>query len=163
MEFMELLSFLQPASLAPSTPLTGRVYLKEKDLLVTPVSSATQSVSRLQSMVAGLRTAPSENLMQIFKSVFILTLAAERKLVNCRNLSFFREAVMNVCVRVPPFVLQNLLQGSQRVRPGPREESGSDLQRTLHQRLGGLSRFSHRYQFCSEPSSSSPDQLQSRK
>ncbi|GAA6230630.1 retinoblastoma-like protein 1 [Lates japonicus] len=55
-------------SLAPSTPLTGRVYLKEKDLLVTPVSSATQSVSRLQSMVAGLRTAPSDHLMQIFKS-----------------------------------------------------------------------------------------------
>ncbi|XP_033822794.1 retinoblastoma-like protein 1 [Periophthalmus magnuspinnatus] len=55
-------------SLAPSTPLTGRVYLKEKDLLVTPVSSATQSVSRLQSMVARLRTAPSENLLQIFKS-----------------------------------------------------------------------------------------------
>nr|XP_057911502.1 retinoblastoma-like protein 1 isoform X2 [Doryrhamphus excisus] len=58
----------KPVSLAPSTPLTGRVYLKEKDLLVTPVSSATQSVSRLQSMVAGLRTAPSEQLMQIFKS-----------------------------------------------------------------------------------------------
>ncbi|KAK2861594.1 hypothetical protein Q5P01_001127 [Channa striata] len=55
-------------SLAPSTPLTGRVYLKEKDLLVTPVSSATQSVSRLQSMVARLRTAPSDLLMQIFKS-----------------------------------------------------------------------------------------------
>ncbi|XP_041836600.1 retinoblastoma-like protein 1 [Melanotaenia boesemani] len=55
-------------SLAPSTPLTGRVYLKEKDLLVTPVSSATQSVSRLQSMVAGLRTAPSEQLAQMFKS-----------------------------------------------------------------------------------------------
>lgn len=36
----------------------------------TPISLATQSVSRLQSMVAGLRTAPSENLMQIFKSVF---------------------------------------------------------------------------------------------
>ncbi|KAG7236860.1 hypothetical protein INR49_000164 [Caranx melampygus] len=55
-------------SLAPSTPLTGRVYLKEKDLLVTPVSSATQSVSRLQSMVAGLRTAPSDHLLQIFQS-----------------------------------------------------------------------------------------------
>ncbi|XP_062300088.1 LOW QUALITY PROTEIN: retinoblastoma-like protein 1 [Scomber scombrus] len=55
-------------SLAPSTPLTGRVYLKEKDLLVTPVSSATQSVTRLQSMVAGLRTAPSDHMMQIFKS-----------------------------------------------------------------------------------------------
>ncbi|XP_076003457.1 retinoblastoma-like protein 1 [Genypterus blacodes] len=58
----------QSGSLAPSTPLTGRVYLKEKDLLVTPVSSATQSVSRLQSMVAGLRTAPSEQLLQMFKS-----------------------------------------------------------------------------------------------
>ncbi|XP_068450993.1 retinoblastoma-like protein 1 [Clinocottus analis] len=55
-------------SLAPSTPLTGRVYLKEKDLLVTPVSSATQSVSRLQSMVSGLRTAPSEPLLQVFRS-----------------------------------------------------------------------------------------------
>ncbi|XP_034021824.1 retinoblastoma-like protein 1 [Thalassophryne amazonica] len=55
-------------SLAPSTPLTGQAYLKEKDLLVTPVSSATQSVSRLQSMVVGLRTAPSSQLMQIFKS-----------------------------------------------------------------------------------------------
>ncbi|XP_070701649.1 retinoblastoma-like protein 1 isoform X1 [Pempheris klunzingeri] len=55
-------------SLAPSTPLTGRVYLKEKDLLVTPVSSATQSVSRLQSMVTGLRAAPSDHLMQIFQS-----------------------------------------------------------------------------------------------
>uniref|UniRef100_A0A8C6UKB7 Retinoblastoma-like 1 (p107) n=1 Tax=Neogobius melanostomus TaxID=47308 RepID=A0A8C6UKB7_9GOBI len=55
-------------SLAPSTPLTGRAYLKEKELLVTPVSSATQSVSRLQSMVARLRTSPSENLVQIFKS-----------------------------------------------------------------------------------------------
>uniref|UniRef100_A0A8C5AYA7 Retinoblastoma-like 1 (p107) n=1 Tax=Gadus morhua TaxID=8049 RepID=A0A8C5AYA7_GADMO len=56
------------ASLAPSTPLTGRGYLKEKELLVTPVSSATQSVTRLQSMVAGLRTTPSEHLISIFKS-----------------------------------------------------------------------------------------------
>uniref|UniRef100_A0A7N8XGD4 Retinoblastoma-like 1 (p107) n=1 Tax=Mastacembelus armatus TaxID=205130 RepID=A0A7N8XGD4_9TELE len=60
--------FLQSGSLAPSTPLTGRVYLKEKELLVTPVSSATQSVSRLQGMVARLRAAPSDQLMQIFKS-----------------------------------------------------------------------------------------------
>lgn len=60
--------FGKARSLAPSTPLTGRRYLKEKDLLVTPVSSATQSVTRLQGMVAGLRTAPSENLAQILKS-----------------------------------------------------------------------------------------------
>uniref|UniRef100_A0A6Q2YTA4 Retinoblastoma-like protein 1 n=1 Tax=Esox lucius TaxID=8010 RepID=A0A6Q2YTA4_ESOLU len=60
--------FEKKRSLAPSTPLTGRKYLKEKELLVTPVSSATQSVSRLQSMVSGLRNAPSEALLQIFKS-----------------------------------------------------------------------------------------------
>uniref|UniRef100_A0A8C2Q503 Retinoblastoma-like 1 (p107) n=1 Tax=Cyprinus carpio TaxID=7962 RepID=A0A8C2Q503_CYPCA len=50
-------------SLAPSTPLTGRRYLKEKEVLVTPVSSATQSVSRLQSMVSGLRNSPSDALI----------------------------------------------------------------------------------------------------
>uniref|UniRef100_A0A8C1ZMG4 Retinoblastoma-like protein 1 n=1 Tax=Cyprinus carpio TaxID=7962 RepID=A0A8C1ZMG4_CYPCA len=55
-------------SLAPSTPLTGRRYLKEKEVLVTPVSSATQSVSRLQSMVSGLRNSPSDALVQIFNS-----------------------------------------------------------------------------------------------
>lgn len=60
--------FEKTRSLAPSTPLTGRRYLKEKELLVTPVSSATQSVSRLQSMVAGLRNTPSETLLNIFKT-----------------------------------------------------------------------------------------------
>ncbi|XP_036427481.1 retinoblastoma-like protein 1 [Colossoma macropomum] len=60
--------FEKTRSLAPSTPLTGRRYLKEKELLITPVSSATQSVSRLQSMVSGLRNAPSDTLLQIFKS-----------------------------------------------------------------------------------------------
>uniref|UniRef100_A0A8C9W9M4 Retinoblastoma-like 1 (p107) n=1 Tax=Scleropages formosus TaxID=113540 RepID=A0A8C9W9M4_SCLFO len=55
-------------SFAPSTPLTGRRYLKEKEVLVTPVSSATQSVSRLQSMVSGLRNAPSEALLLILRS-----------------------------------------------------------------------------------------------
>ena len=58
---------LQTRSLAPSTPLKGRRYLKEKELLITPVSSATQSVSRLQSMVSGLRNAPSDALLQIFQ------------------------------------------------------------------------------------------------
>uniref|UniRef100_A0A4W4E059 Retinoblastoma-like 1 (p107) n=1 Tax=Electrophorus electricus TaxID=8005 RepID=A0A4W4E059_ELEEL len=60
--------FEKARSLAPSTPLTGRRYLKEKEVLITPVSSATQSVSRLQSMVSGLRNAPSDTLLQIFKS-----------------------------------------------------------------------------------------------
>ncbi|KAL7833215.1 hypothetical protein SRHO_G00302330 [Serrasalmus rhombeus] len=60
--------FEKTRSLAPSTPLTGRRYLKEKELLITPVSLATQSVSRLQSMVSGLRNAPSDALLQIFKA-----------------------------------------------------------------------------------------------
>ncbi|XP_006639808.2 retinoblastoma-like protein 1 isoform X1 [Lepisosteus oculatus] len=60
--------FDKARSFAPSTPLTGRRYLKEKEAIVTPVSSATQSVSRLQGMVTGLRNAPSEQLLQIFRS-----------------------------------------------------------------------------------------------
>ncbi|NP_001084880.1 retinoblastoma-like 1 L homeolog [Xenopus laevis] len=60
--------FEKKRSFAPSTPLTGRGYLKEEQTVITPVSSATQCVSRLQSMVAGLRNAPSEQLIEVFKS-----------------------------------------------------------------------------------------------
>ncbi|NXA09118.1 RBL1 protein, partial [Sapayoa aenigma] len=60
--------FEKKRSLAPSTPLTGRRYLREKEAVITPVASATQSVSRLQNMVAGLRNAPSEQLTAIFES-----------------------------------------------------------------------------------------------
>ncbi|XP_067904818.1 retinoblastoma-like protein 1 isoform X2 [Heterodontus francisci] len=60
--------FEKTKSLAPSTPLTGRRYLKEKEPVVTPVSSATQSVSRLQTMVMGLKNTPSEHLLQLFNS-----------------------------------------------------------------------------------------------
>uniref|UniRef100_A0A8B9LB11 Retinoblastoma-like 1 (p107) n=1 Tax=Astyanax mexicanus TaxID=7994 RepID=A0A8B9LB11_ASTMX len=66
--------FEKTRSLAPSTPLTGRRYLKEKELLITPVSSATQSVSRLQSMVTGLRNAPSDALLQIFRFYYFVCL-----------------------------------------------------------------------------------------
>uniref|UniRef100_A0A8C3UYH1 RB transcriptional corepressor like 1 n=1 Tax=Catharus ustulatus TaxID=91951 RepID=A0A8C3UYH1_CATUS len=57
----------EKVSFAPSTPLTGRRYLREKEAAITPVASATQSVSRLQSMVAGLKNAPSEQLTAIFE------------------------------------------------------------------------------------------------
>ncbi|KAG9473840.1 retinoblastoma-like protein 1 isoform X2 [Eleutherodactylus coqui] len=60
--------FEKRRSFAPSTPLTGRRYLKEKEAVITPVSSATQCVSKLQSMVTGLRNTPSEQLANIFKS-----------------------------------------------------------------------------------------------
>ncbi|XP_016914196.1 retinoblastoma-like protein 1 isoform X3 [Apis cerana] len=54
--------------LAPTTPLTGRSYLRQKDITnVTPVSTATQSVIRLQAMLAG-QTSPSENLLQILNN-----------------------------------------------------------------------------------------------
>uniref|UniRef100_A0A8D1CSY8 Retinoblastoma-like protein 1 n=1 Tax=Sus scrofa TaxID=9823 RepID=A0A8D1CSY8_PIG len=60
--------FEKKTSFAPSTPLTGRRYLREKEAVITPVASATQSVSRLQSIVAGLKNAPSEQLINIFES-----------------------------------------------------------------------------------------------
>lgn len=61
------LSFNQTRSLTPLTPLTGRRYLKDKDPTVTPVSTATQSVSRLQQLLSGRRTVPSEALLEIFE------------------------------------------------------------------------------------------------
>ncbi|XP_061421579.1 retinoblastoma-like protein 1 isoform X1 [Lethenteron reissneri] len=60
--------FEKTRSLAPSTPLTGRRYLKEKEQGFTPVSTATQSVGRLQSLLSGLRGAPSENLLSMLRS-----------------------------------------------------------------------------------------------
>ncbi|KAF7385682.1 hypothetical protein HZH66_011524 [Vespula vulgaris] len=54
--------------LAPPTPLTGRKYLKPKDVSnVTPVFTATQSVIRLQAMLAG-QSSPSTSLLQIFNN-----------------------------------------------------------------------------------------------
>ena len=53
--------------LALATPLTGRNFLKAKEPgSVTPVSTATQSVSRLQALVSGRATGPSEELKKIF-------------------------------------------------------------------------------------------------
>lgn len=55
--------------LTPSTPLTGRKYLKSKEPSnVTPVSTATQSVSRLQTLLSGRQAAPSPILQQIILS-----------------------------------------------------------------------------------------------
>uniref|UniRef100_A0A4W3JFV8 Retinoblastoma-like protein 2 n=1 Tax=Callorhinchus milii TaxID=7868 RepID=A0A4W3JFV8_CALMI len=51
-----------------STPLTGRRYMKESNPCATPISSATQCVSRLHAMLMGLKNAPSERLLQIFRS-----------------------------------------------------------------------------------------------
>lgn len=53
--------------LALATPLTGRNFLKAKEPgSVTPVSTATQSVSRLQALVSGRQMGPSEELRRIF-------------------------------------------------------------------------------------------------
>uniref|UniRef100_G3URC1 Uncharacterized protein n=1 Tax=Meleagris gallopavo TaxID=9103 RepID=G3URC1_MELGA len=60
--------FDRSKSLRMTTPLTGRRYMKESNPYVTPVSIATYSLSRLHTMLAGLKNAPSENLEQIFKA-----------------------------------------------------------------------------------------------
>jgi hypothetical protein len=58
--------------LCPSTPLTGRRYLRSKEMQhnVTPVSTATQSVSRLQTLLSGRQASPSETLLELFRFVF---------------------------------------------------------------------------------------------
>ncbi|XP_028941482.1 retinoblastoma-like protein 2 isoform X3 [Antrostomus carolinensis] len=60
--------FDRSKSLRITTPLTGRKYIKESNPYVTPVSIATYSLSRLHTMLAGLKNAPSENLEQIFRA-----------------------------------------------------------------------------------------------
>jgi hypothetical protein len=59
--------------LAPATPLTGRRYLKSKEMQhnVTPVSTATQNVSRLQTLLAGRQASPSETLLELFRYVCV--------------------------------------------------------------------------------------------
>ncbi|XP_061162475.1 retinoblastoma-like protein 1 isoform X1 [Saccostrea echinata] len=61
--------FDETRSLAPSTPLTGRRYLKEKDVSTTPVSTATQSVGKLQSLLVGRKALPSDDLLDIFSEI----------------------------------------------------------------------------------------------
>ncbi|KAM4606841.1 retinoblastoma-like protein 2 [Discoglossus pictus] len=51
-----------------STPLTGVTCMRERSLYTTPVSSATYNVSRLLSILTGLKPAPSERLLQILRS-----------------------------------------------------------------------------------------------
>ncbi|XP_036296336.1 retinoblastoma-like protein 2 isoform X1 [Pipistrellus kuhlii] len=52
-----------------STPLTGVRYIKDNSSpCVTPVSAATHSLSRLHTMLAGLRNTPSERLGQILRT-----------------------------------------------------------------------------------------------
>ncbi|KAL6260430.1 hypothetical protein P5V15_007956 [Pogonomyrmex californicus] len=54
--------------LAPPTPLTGRKYLRSKDVSnITPVTTATQSVIKLQALIAG-QSAPSESLLQMLNN-----------------------------------------------------------------------------------------------
>ncbi|XP_054278335.1 retinoblastoma-like protein 1 isoform X1 [Macrosteles quadrilineatus] len=57
------------SQLTPATPLTGRRYLKAKDPgSLTPVSTATQSVQRLQNLLSGRSPAPSPYLQQLISS-----------------------------------------------------------------------------------------------
>ncbi|XP_069312797.1 retinoblastoma-like protein 2 isoform X5 [Eulemur rufifrons] len=60
--------FDKSKALRISTPLTGMKYIKENSPCVTPVSTATHSLSRLHSMLTGLRNAPSEKLEQILRT-----------------------------------------------------------------------------------------------
>ncbi|KAM0737207.1 Retinoblastoma-like protein 1 [Formica fusca] len=54
--------------LVPATPLTNRKYLRSKDMSnITPVTTATQSVIKLQALIAGQST-PSEGLLQMLNN-----------------------------------------------------------------------------------------------
>ncbi|XP_011351658.1 retinoblastoma-like protein 1 isoform X2 [Ooceraea biroi] len=60
---------IQVSYLAPPTPLTGRKYLRSKDVsnITYNMNTATQSVIKLQALLAG-QNAPSEGLLQMLNS-----------------------------------------------------------------------------------------------
>ncbi|KAK2497364.1 hypothetical protein MC885_011584 [Smutsia gigantea] len=60
--------FDKSKALRTSTPLTGVRYIKDDSPCVTPVSTATHSLSRLHTILTGLRNAPSEKLEQILRT-----------------------------------------------------------------------------------------------
>ncbi|XP_021116560.1 retinoblastoma-like protein 2 isoform X2 [Heterocephalus glaber] len=60
--------FDKSKALTISTPLSGVRYIKENSPCVTPVSTTTHSLSRLHTMLTGLRNAPSEKLEQILRT-----------------------------------------------------------------------------------------------
>ncbi|KAM9192291.1 retinoblastoma-like protein 2 [Dugong dugon] len=51
-----------------STPLSGVRYIKENSPCVTPVSTTTHSLSRLHTVLTGLRNVPSEKLERILRT-----------------------------------------------------------------------------------------------
>ena len=54
--------------LIPSTPLSGKQYLRAREQLkVTPVSQATLLVSRLTRLIGNREPGPSPNLAELFK------------------------------------------------------------------------------------------------
>ncbi|CAG7834073.1 unnamed protein product [Allacma fusca] len=55
--------------LMPQTPLTGKKYVSEKeDNLSSPISNATQTVSRLQALLSNRRPEPSPALLELLNS-----------------------------------------------------------------------------------------------
>uniref|UniRef100_A0ABI7VWJ1 RB transcriptional corepressor like 2 n=1 Tax=Felis catus TaxID=9685 RepID=A0ABI7VWJ1_FELCA len=60
--------FDKSKALRISTPLTGVRYVKDNSPCVTPVSTATHSLSRLHTMLTGLKNTPSEKLEQILRT-----------------------------------------------------------------------------------------------
>nr|ALB00261.1 retinoblastoma protein [Tigriopus japonicus] len=57
------------SNLIPTTPLSGKHYLRAKEQLkVTPVSTATYLVSRLNALIGRREAEPSQRLLSVFQS-----------------------------------------------------------------------------------------------
>ena len=56
------------ARLIPVTPLSGKNFIREKDQIMTPVSSSTNLVMRLLKLIGRLKAEPSDRLKDLFSS-----------------------------------------------------------------------------------------------
>ena len=64
----ELNKQIAQARLIPVTPLSGKNFIREKDQIMTPVSSSTNLVMRLLKLIGRLKPEPSDRLKDLFSS-----------------------------------------------------------------------------------------------
>ncbi|RWS02001.1 Retinoblastoma-like protein 1 [Dinothrombium tinctorium] len=91
--------FEEARSLAPTTPLSNRHYLKNREFNenATPISNATQTVGRLQSLLLGRKNEPSQTLSEIFKKCNINPEEDIKKRVNALGEKFIEAYSQPLC------------------------------------------------------------------
>ena len=66
---------------------------------VTPVSTATQSVSRLQTLLAGRQASPSDTLLELFKYVQLFAYS----IITKARISMHYQTLKHACIHAQSY------------------------------------------------------------